>query len=78
MTSEIIKNNQASRLYKESGVDIDKAEKLVDWLRDSETSRTTKFGSHVDGVGGFCSSLSARFFLARKALAGYRYRWCWY
>lgn len=42
-------------LYKESGVDIEQGDALVDWLQSKEqqTSRGNKTGSVVDGIGGF-------------------------
>ncbi|MGE0171246.1 MAG: phosphoribosylformylglycinamidine cyclo-ligase [Oligoflexales bacterium] len=41
--------------YKEAGVDIDKADKLVDWLTEKNT---TKHGHKIlSGIGGFCGLL---------------------
>ncbi len=42
-------------LYKESGVDIEQGDALVDWLqeKDQQTPRSNKTGSIVDGIGGF-------------------------
>ena len=38
-------NNESTRLYRESGVDIEKADKLVDWLQEADASQTTKHGA---------------------------------
>ena len=54
-------NNESTRLYRESGVDIEKADKLVDWLQEADASQTTKHGAAVAGVG-VCSLIQARFF----------------
>jgi phosphoribosylformylglycinamidine cyclo-ligase len=41
--------------YKEAGVDIDKADKLVDWLTEKNTA---KHGHKIlSGIGGFCGLL---------------------
>lgn len=42
-------------LYKESGVDIHKADELVDWIKTDSTETQTPHGSQVTGVGGFAA-----------------------
>ena len=50
-------NNESTRLYRESGVDIEKADKLVDWLQEADASQTTKHGAAVVGEGGLVKAL---------------------
>lgn len=40
-------------LYKEAGVDVDKGDRLVDWLKESPESRDHRYGQVVSGIGGF-------------------------
>jgi phosphoribosylformylglycinamidine cyclo-ligase len=40
-------------LYKEAGVDVDKGDRLVDWLKESESSSHHRYGRVVSGIGGF-------------------------
>lgn len=48
-------HSDPTKLYRESGVDIEKADKLVDWIKDTESVQKTKHGSTVSGVGGFAA-----------------------
>ena len=41
-------------LYKEAGVDIEKGDKLVEWLQ-SDKSRDKVAGEVVSGIGGFAA-----------------------
>ena len=40
-------------LYKQAGVDVDKGDRLVDWLKQSEASPEHRYGRVVSGIGGF-------------------------
>jgi phosphoribosylformylglycinamidine cyclo-ligase len=68
MSGENVNNNEATRLYRESGVDIEKADKLVDWLKDGGADQTTKYGSAVAGVGGFAALFRPDFSKLEKPL----------
>ena len=60
MTSESNKPD----LYKQAGVDVDKGDRLVEWLQGSDGSKrntTTKFGSIVSGIGGFAALFRPNF-----------------
>lgn len=40
-------------LYKEAGVDVDKGDRLVDWLKESPENVDHRYGRVVSGIGGF-------------------------
>ncbi len=42
-------------LYKQSGVDTELADTLVDWLHKDKSGSTTKAGDVVSGIGGFAA-----------------------
>lgn len=42
-------------LYKQSGVDIEKADALVDWIKADKNKVENKLGSPIAGVGGFAA-----------------------
>ena len=43
-------------LYKEAGVDVDKGDRLVEWLQTGDRkAKSTRFGSVVSGIGGFAA-----------------------
>lgn len=41
--------------YKDSGVDIEAGDQLVEWLKKSENSRSSQKKNIVEGIGGFAS-----------------------
>lgn len=41
------------KLYKQAGVDIEKADSLIDWLKRPDGAPPTRFGEMVGGIGGF-------------------------
>jgi len=58
-----LKNNGRKNPYKDSGVDVAAGDRLVDWLRDSESGASTKnpLGELVGGLGGFSGLFRPRF-----------------
>ena len=63
-------------LYKEAGVDIEKGDKLVEWLQ-SDKSRDKVAGEVVSGIGGFAALFDLIFWYGRPVTYCW-YRWCWY
>lgn len=49
------------QLYKDSGVDIDLADSLVDWLKKDESGAKIPLGEVVSGVGGFAALFRPNF-----------------
>lgn len=52
--------NKSKDLYKESGVDVEKGDALVDWLQSSK-SETIAGGEVVSGIGGFAALFRPNF-----------------
>lgn len=49
-------------LYKEAGVDVEKGDRLVDWLNESSTRKNASpLGSVVSGIGGFAGLFRPNF-----------------
>lgn len=49
-------------LYKEAGVDVEKGDRLVDWLNESANRKTpSALGSVVSGIGGFAGLFRPNF-----------------
>jgi len=49
-------------LYKQAGVDVDKGDRLVEWLQNAgDESGKTKYGSIVSGIGGFAALFRPNF-----------------
>lgn len=51
-------------LYRESGVDVEKGDKLVDWLKkdaDNLSNSSSPFGQVIAGIGGFASLFRPNF-----------------
>jgi phosphoribosylformylglycinamidine cyclo-ligase len=43
-------------LYREAGVDVDKGDRLVDWLQATDLEpKSTRYGASVSGIGGFAA-----------------------
>ena len=59
--------NQKNKLYKDSGVDIEKGDKLVDWLKSSEEVGGVG-GKVVSGIGGFSGLFAPNFTGMKKPL----------
>lgn len=49
------------QLYKDSGVDVDLADQLVDWLKKDESQGKIPLGEVVSGVGGFAALFRPNF-----------------
>lgn len=52
-------------LYKEAGVDVEKGDRLVDWLQSSQSSgdaqKVMRYGETVSGIGGFAALFRPNF-----------------
>ena len=48
-------------LYKESGVDVQKGDALVDWLKVDKGTKDTRYGEVVSGIGGFAALFRPNF-----------------
>lgn len=49
-------------LYKQAGVDVDKGDRLVDWLQTGDqSSHSTRYGERVAGIGGFAALFRPNF-----------------
>jgi len=46
---------KGKELYRDAGVDVDKGDRLVDWLQDSGTNHSRRRGEIVSGIGGFAA-----------------------
>jgi len=51
----------SDQLYKNSGVDVDLADQLVDWLKEGKQPRQIALGEMVSGVGGFAALFRPNF-----------------
>lgn len=47
--------NKSRDFYRESGVDVEKGDALVDWLQADATAETSARGEVVSGIGGFAA-----------------------
>lgn len=54
-------NDSSRHLYAASGVDVAKADELVNWLQGSQAPATTPYGEVVSGIGGFSALFRPRF-----------------
>ncbi len=46
---------KGKELYRSAGVDVDKGDRLVDWLQDSSGDHDRRRGEVVSGIGGFAA-----------------------
>ncbi|MDB2426232.1 phosphoribosylformylglycinamidine cyclo-ligase, partial [bacterium] len=50
-----------SLTYKQSGVDIEAGDRLVDWLKSNPSGEKSKYGNLVSGIGGFSAIFKTDF-----------------
>jgi phosphoribosylformylglycinamidine cyclo-ligase len=53
--------SQRPDLYKEAGVDVDKGDRLVEWLQGGKAPTATRYGATVSGIGGFAALFRPNF-----------------
>ena len=55
-------NTNPATLYKQAGVDVEKGDRLVDWLLEHESApKATRLGAVVSGIGGFAAMFRPNF-----------------